>query len=312
MSEEKSSVWVEKYRPTKISTIIMPKYFHDYFNKIVESKNVPNLLLYSSTPGTGKTTIAKALVKDLGAEYIYYNASMTNSIEVLRTEIQTFASTSGIHKGKKKIVILDEADGLTEPFQKALRGFIEEFDKTCKFILTCNFIHKIIPALREGRTQEFDFNMNKPEYKQELQEQIFQRSCAILANEKVKYDDNAVRTVVEKHFPSVRKVYATLQKMSNMYPEINESAVKTMENETELSMLLFGKHLSQAREYVSSRNMSHSEVFDNLFKNFVPMVDKMKQPTCILILSKYDFQCSMSVNVDIQIAACMYELITQL
>ena len=168
MAKISSNVWVERYRPKRVKDMVLPKDFMTFFKKLVDENSedgIPNILLSSPTPGTGKTSIAKAIVNDLEADYIYINASSENSIDVLRNQIAGFATTMSFN-GSRKIVILDEADGLTPQFQKALRAFIEEFDKTCRFILTCNNIGKIIDPLRQGRTMVFDFDMGK--YKEEL------------------------------------------------------------------------------------------------------------------------------------------------
>lgn len=139
MAAIKSGLWVEMFRPKTVKDIVLPKEFAKYFNEIVKSGDLPNLLLCSPTPGTGKTTIAKALVHDLGAEYIYINASSENSIDIIRNQIAEFAQTMSF-SGGQKVVILDEADGLTPQFQRALRAFIEEYQASCRFILTCNYL----------------------------------------------------------------------------------------------------------------------------------------------------------------------------
>ena len=193
MSKISSNVWVERYRPKHVKDMILPKDFMTFFKKLVEENSedgIPNILLSSPTPGTGKTSIAKAIVADLEADYIYINASSENSIDVLRNQIAGFATTMSFN-GSRKIVILDEADGLTPQFQKALRAFIEEFDKTCRFILTCNNIGKIIEPLRQGRTMVFDFDMGK--YKEELIPKICARIKGILQHESVEYTDEAIQ-----------------------------------------------------------------------------------------------------------------------
>jgi len=138
------SLWVEKYRPQKIDHAILPNEYRKFFNKIVKTGDIPNLLLYSSSPGTGKTTIAKALCIEAGVDYLYINASKDTGIDILRTTITKYASGKSL-SGKKKVVILDEVDGSSATsFQAAVRAFIEEFHNSCRFILTCNYVNKII------------------------------------------------------------------------------------------------------------------------------------------------------------------------
>ena len=152
-------LWVEKYRPRKISDCILPDKLKNTFQEFVDQDNIPNMLL-SGTAGTGKTTIARALCEELGCDYIIINGSEESGIDVLRTKIKDFASTVSL-AGKVKVVILDEADYLNpNSTQPALRGFIEEFSKNCRFIFTCNYKNRIIPPLH-SRTTVIDFKLEK-------------------------------------------------------------------------------------------------------------------------------------------------------
>jgi len=152
-------LWVEKWRPRTISDCILPAELKNTFQEFVNQDNIPNMLL-SGTAGTGKTTIARALCEELGCDYIVINGSEESGIDVLRTKIKDFASTVSL-AGKIKVVILDEADYLNpNSTQPALRGFIEEFSKNCRFIFTCNYKNRIIPPLH-SRTTVIDFKLNK-------------------------------------------------------------------------------------------------------------------------------------------------------
>lgn len=304
MERKNSSLWVEKYRPQHVKDIVMPKKFKTFFNKIVETGDVPNLLLTSPVPGTGKSTIAKAIINDLEADYVYINASSENSIELIRKDISDFAQTTSF-TGKQKIVILDEADGLSAPFQKALRAFIEEFESNCRFILTCNYIAKIIPALRQGRTQVFDFNMS--EYKEELIPQMVTRIAGILKHQKIEYDADVLPKLVETYFPSMRQVIATLQQYAQMNDKIDEGILSYKEIGSELAeMIMSKKKVSEIRAYIEQQGMSFSDVFHNLFETFVPMCSK--KPQSILLLAEYEYRCGFSTDTTLQIAACIVEL----
>lgn len=300
-----STLWVERYRPKTIKDIVMPKDFKRFFSKLVADGQTNNLLLSSPTPGTGKSTLAKALVNDLGADYIYINASSENSIDVIRNQIHNFAMTKSF-VGGTKVVILDEADGLTPQFQKALRAFIEEFEKNCRFILTCNYISKIIPALRQGRTMVFDFNMAK--YKDELIPQIVKRLEGILKFEKVEFDETIIPKLVETNFPSLRECIATLQQYAQTHGKIDEGILTFKDVGSELSNLLIEKKLTAARQYIEQQGLSYSDVFKNLFENFVTSPKCVKKGQAIILLADYEYRCSFSSDPSLQEAACMYEL----
>lgn len=305
------NLWVEKYRPDTVKQIVMPKAFSDYFNKIVETGETPNLLLYSSTPGTGKTTIAKAIVHDLNAESLYINASSENGIDVLRTQISDFAQQKSLNK-KLKIVILDEADGLTINFQSALRAYIEKFSKSCRFILTANYISKIIPALQEGRTVTWDFNMGKAEFRTELIEKIYKRVTAILGAEHVEYDENAVKELVTVHAPSLRKILAILQKYSETYGKIDSGVIGFKNVSDELSTLLCAKKYTDARKFVFENGLSNTDVYKFLFESFINNIPKANRANAILVIAQYEYQSNFSALPDIQLAACFMELMSLL
>lgn len=206
-----------------------------------------------------------------------------------------------------KIVILDEADGLTPQFQKALRAYMEEFSTNCRFILTCNYIAKIIPALRQGRTQVFDFNMAK--YKDELIPQIVARVQGILKMKKVEYDAEVIQPLVEACFPSIRQVIATLQQYSEMKGRIDSEILSFKDVGDDLAnMILEKKKLSDIRQYIDQQGMSYTDVFHNLFNSFVPKCTK--KANAIQTLAEYEYRCGFSTDPSLQIAAAICELFT--
>lgn len=206
-----------------------------------------------------------------------------------------------------KIVILDEADGLTPQFQKALRAYMEEFSTNCRFILTCNYIAKIIPALRQGRTQVFDFNMAK--YKDELIPQIVERVKRILRYKKVEFDENVIQPLVESCFPSIRQVIATLQQYSEMKGVIDSEILAFKDVGDDLAnMILEKKKLSDIRQYIDQQGMSYTDVFHNLFNSFVPKCSK--KANAIQVLAEYEYRCGFSTDPSLQIAAAICELFT--
>lgn len=306
------SLWVEKFRPETIKDVIMPKDFRNFFNKVIRSKDLPNLLLTSSTAGTGKTTVAKALAKDIGAETKYINASIDNGINVVRT-IEEFASTVSNNMfndeeevSEQKVVILDEADGMSVDAQKALRAFIEKYPNACRFIFTCNFIGKIIPALQEGRTMVFEFEMNKKEYVEEMKAQTSKRIRGILKFEKIEYDDNIIDKFVDAYYPSVRKMISILQKYSWMKGKVDADILYFKDIGDELAKMILEKKLTEARKYINEHGLTYSDVFKFLFENVVPKMSKKGQ--AIILIADYEHKCSFSSDPSIQLAACIVEL----
>jgi len=203
-------LWVEKYRPQTIQDAILPKHLETTFQQFVESGDIPNLLL-CGTAGVGKTTVAKALCEQMGYDWIILNGSSEGDIDTLRTKIVNFASTVSF-SGKGKVVIYDEADYLTAVTQPALRNFIEEFSKNCRFIFTCNYKNKIIPALH-SRCSVIEFTIPKDE-RPNLAGSFFNRVNQILDAESVQYEKGTVAKIVEKHFPDFRRTLNELQKIS--------------------------------------------------------------------------------------------------
>lgn len=202
-------LWVEKYRPQVVADTILPEKTKETFRKFVSDGSVPNLLL-TGGPGVGKTTIAKAMLEELGCDYIVKNGSLNVNIDTLRYDISTFASAVSLTGTGRKYVIFDEADYLNAAnVQPALRNFIEEYSSNCGFIFTCNFKNRIISPLR-SRLSEVDFTIDTDDRPQMAME-FFKRVMGILEQEGVEYNKQVVAKVIEKHFPDFRRVLTELQ-----------------------------------------------------------------------------------------------------
>ena len=305
--DTKDYVWEARFRPTQLKDVILPQDYRNFFNKIVESGASMNLILASSTPGTGKSTVARALAHDLDAEFLFINASDENGIETVRDKITGFASGMAFN-GKPKLVILDEADGLTPQAQTSLRSYIDKFQDNCRFILTCNYIAKIIPALKEdgGRTMVFPFDMNKKVYQEELKEQILKRMKGILKFEGIPFEEDAIRTLIEKQFPSVRSIMTMLQKYSMMKGKIDDGVVEYAKIADELADLVLNKKLGEARKYINEHGLSYTDVFAFFMDHVAP---KVKNPgDCILNIAQYEYQANLSSDPTIQVAACIVSI----
>jgi replication factor C small subunit len=213
------------------------------FDNIVQTGEVPNLMLYSAK-GRGKTSIALALINDLDAQVFKINASMDGKIETLREDLSTFARTKNPKK-TPKIVFLDEFDMCSAKFQGALRNLIEETAKGCSYIMTCNFPMNVIDALKEGRTMELDFNFNDPVKQQEMKEQILKRTIGILKFEKVEFDEEAVKALVDRLGTSIREIFSLLQKYYMLYGKIDKGIMAFSEVDEKLIDCIKAKKLEE-------------------------------------------------------------------
>ena len=306
------TLWVEKYRPEKVSQILLPKNVKDFFLKLVEEKEIPNLLLYSSSPGVGKTTMAKALVNDIKSDYIYINMSLESGIDTLRSRISKFAtsySMFGENEGGKKICILDEFDGSTPALQAAMRGFMEEFQDSCRFILTCNYVTKIIDPLK-SRCQQIDFNMMDLKSQEECKPMVVQRLTGILKNEKVECKPETVKKIVDTFYPDVRRMINLLQQYSKKSGMIDSGIFDVEKVDNEFYEMIMNKKLTDARKYVIERNYNFDEMYRNLFDNLVPLLAKPKQAQVILIIAEMMYKNSFVVDKEINFTACLIEIMS--
>ena len=204
-------LWVEAYRPKKIADCILPAELKKTFQAFVNDENVPNLVL-AGGPGVGKTTVAKAMLEELGSDYIVVNGSLSGNIDTLRNDIKQFASSVSF-SGGRKYVILDEADYLNpQSTQPALRNFMEEFSKNCGFIMTCNFKNRIIEPLL-SRCSVIDFKLPKSE-KPALAQMFMQRCINILLEHNVTFNERVIAEFIMKHFSDWRRVINELQRYS--------------------------------------------------------------------------------------------------
>lgn len=307
MSEE--FLWVEKYRPKTVEECILPENLKKTFQEFVNQKNVPNLLL-SGSAGCGKTTVAKAMLEQLGCDYIVINGSMNGNIDTLRTEIKNYASAVSF-SGGRKYVILDEADYLNpNSTQPALRNFMEEFSGNCGFIMTCNFKNRIIDPLH-SRCSVIDFKIKKTDLPG-LASQFLKRACNILDIENIQYDKKVVAALITKHYPDWRRVLNELQRYS-VTGKIDEGILVQF-SETNFKALLDNMKKGDfpaVRKWVGENSDTDTDVlFKNLYDNAYDVVVPTSIPDLILILSKYQYQAAFVANPEINIAACMLEIMS--
>ena len=303
-------LWVEKYRPTSIDACILPNSLKDSFSEFVKNKHIPNLIL-SGGPGIGKTTVAKAMVEEIGATWMMVNGSEESGIDILRTKIKNFASTVSL-EGGRKYIILDEADYLNpQSTQPALRGFMEEFHKNCGFILTCNYKNRLIEPLH-SRCSVVDFIIAKGD-KPKLASDFFNRVKMILSDENVKFDRKVVAELLNKYFPDWRRILNELQRYSAS-GQIDAGILVNLSevNINELMVALKKQGFTNVRKWIVN-NLDNDPVriyrriYDSLYDN----IDKSTIPHAVVILAEYSYKSAFVADQEINLLACFTEIMAQ-
>ena len=299
-------LWVEKYRPKTIDDCILPEGLKQTFRQFVINGEISNLLL-TGTAGVGKTTVAKAMLEQIGADYIVINGSMNGNIDTLRNDIQQFASSVSF-SGGRKYVILDEADYLNaNSTQPALRNFMEEFSRNCGFILTCNFKHRIIEPLH-SRCSVVEFRISKEDLPK-LAVQFFKRTVGILAKEGVEYDKAVVADLINRHVPDWRRVLNELQRYS-VNGKIDSGIFVNLSDDSFKSLVGYvkAKNFTEMRKWVGENSDTDTT---GLFRKFYDLAYQYIKPTSIpelvLIIAKYQYQDAFVVDHEINLAAFLTE-----
>jgi len=302
-------LWVEKYRPTKITDCILPESIKNTFIEFIGQKEIPNLLL-SGGSGVGKTTVARALCEELHADYILINGSEESGIDVLRNKIKQFASTVSLQSGSK-VVILDEADYLNpQSTQPALRGFIEEFHRNCRFIFTCNFKNRIIEPLH-SRCSVIEFKINGNKIM--LAEQFMERVEQILKSENIGFDEPVVAQLIMKHFPDWRRVLNELQRYS-VSGTIDSGILVNMAevNLTELMTHLKKKEFTKMRKWVVD-NIDNDpvKVFRKIYEKLYDYMKPESIPNAVIVLGEYQYKSAFVADQEVNLLACLTEIMSQ-
>ena len=305
-------IWVEKYRPTTIDECILPKSIKQTFQDFVGRGEIPNMLL-SGPPGIGKTTVAKALCKELGADYYVINGSDEGRfLDTVRNNAKNFASTVSLtSESKHKVIIIDEADNTTSDVQLLLRASIEEFSKNCRFIFTCNYKNKIIDPLH-SRCSVVDFSVNKKD-KPTIAAQFFARLNSILEEEKVEADKKVLAELINKHFPDWRRVlnecqrYAVSGKIdSGILAAFSDVAVN------DLIKNLKQKNFSEVRKWVVT-NMDNdtSVLLRRIYDSLYDSLEHSSIPAAVLIIAKYQYQIAFVADQEINLLAALTEIMVE-
>ena len=302
-------LWVEKYRPKKITDCILPESIKNTFIEFVGQKDIPNLLLAGGS-GVGKTTVARALCEEIHADYILINGSEESGIDVLRNKIKQFASTVSLQSGSK-VVILDEADYLNpQSTQPALRGFIEEFHRNCRFIFTCNFKNRIIEPLHSRCSViEFKINGNKAI----LASQFMGKVEHILKTEGIGFEEPVVAELIMKHFPDWRRVLNELQRYSVSGTIDTGILVNIIDvNWKELMGHLKNKEFKDVRKWVIN-NIDNDpvKIFRKVYEKLYDYMKPESIPNAVIVLGEYQYKSAFVADQEINLLACLTEIMAQ-
>jgi len=305
MKKYASYIWTEEMRPCTVKDVILPTAYRRAFNKYVKEQEIPNLLLYSASPGSGKTSLAKALCNDIGANKLYINASNKAGIDTLST-IEKFAIAKSFNR-KTKIVILDECDGASPALQKGLRAFTEKYHKVCRFILTCNYKTQIIQPLQD-RCQQFDMNFSDKKMKDDMIPKIHNRIINILKFKKVEYDETVITKLIETSYPSIRRVIQLCQQYSAVNGIIDANIFNYEKIDTEFYEFLLSKNFGSARKYMLDKSYNYDEMYTNLYREYVPLLPAREQPQTIILIAEYMYRNSFVIDKEINFSALLLEL----
>ena len=300
-------LWVEKYRPSTIDDTILPDNIKNTFKEIVAGGELHNMLL-TGTPGTGKTTIARALCQELDLDYLLVNGSEESGIDTLRTKIKHFASSVSL-SGGYKVVILDEADYLNpQSTQPALRAFIEEFSANCRFILTCNYKNRIIEPLH-SRCSIIEFNLAKKDMPP-LLAQFMNRCEDILTKENISFEKNVLAELIMKYMPDWRRVINELQRYSvsgnidsGILVNLSDVSIDKLINHLKL------KNFRGMRQWVADNMDSEpAALFRKIYDNMNDYIDPQSIPQTVLILADYQYKNSFVADHELNLVACLTEI----
>jgi DNA polymerase III delta prime subunit len=300
-------LWVERYRPHKITDCVLPERLKSVFQGYVDRGEISNLML-TGGPGVGKTTVARAMCEEIGCNYLFINSSEERGIDTLRTKIRGYASTISL-TGGRKVIILDEADYLTPEAQAGLRGAIEEYSTNCTFILTNNFKSRLIDALH-SRCSVIDFSL-KAEEKPKMAMQLCKRLSNILTTEGIQYDKQVLQQIIAKFFPDYRRTLNELQRYasSGSIDAGTLSQVSDVRKIADLVGYLKTGNFGEMRKWVVANSdiepaRIYRKVYDSLYEYFKPE----SIPQAVVIISRYQYQSAFVADQEINVVACLTEI----
>lgn len=307
MSEQ--FLWCEKYRPHSVADCVLPAALKSTFQSMVDNKEINNCMLVG-TPGVGKTTVARAMLDELEADYMVINGSLHGNIDTLRTTIMDFASSVSFGGGRK-YVILDEADYLNQQStQPALRNFIEEFSRNCGFILTANFQNRIIEPLW-SRCPPINFVFPKAE-RPKLAAEFFEKAALILLAEGVEYDERTVAELVGRYFPDFRRVISELQRYAvggkidvGVLARFGDQEIKQLVSD------MREKNFTAVRKWVAENiDCEPAVLFRRLYDACSLYFTAESVPQLVLLLAEYQDKASRVADQEINTAAFLVHVMS--
>lgn len=299
-------LWTEAYRPNTIQDCILPERLKTPFQEYVKQGQIPNLILHGG-PGVGKTTVAKAMCKEIGCDYMVINGSDESGIDTFRNKIKNYASSMSI-SGGRKVIIIDEGDYLNpNSTQPALRNAIEEFASNCSFIFTCNYKSRIIEPLH-SRCAVVDFTLKKDE-RSKMAAAFYKRVQEILKKENVEYNDTVVAELIKKHFPDFRRVLNELQRYSK-FGKIDTGILSQIENVkiAEIVKFIREKDFAAIRKWAATTDVDATTLFRQLYDSLYDVLKPQSIPGAVVILADYQYKQAFVADAEINLVACLTEL----
>lgn len=303
------NVWVEKYRPKNLSEVILPKRYLDQARGYVTRGEIPNLLM-TGRAGVGKTTLAIALCNELDYDYLLLNCSDEGRfLDTFRNKVANFCSSISLD-GKRKCLILDEVDNVTDDVQKLLRGFTEKFSGNCAFIATCNFVNRVSEPL-QSRFAQMEFTISSDE-KKEVAMGMFSAVCKVLAAEEITFDKNAVSKLVGKHFPDMRRILNELQGYSSTGNIDAGIFVAASEDTNNLIGILKNKSWSSMRKWVAQQaNLDLAHICRALYTRTDEFMEKGSIPAFVILASDYQYRNVFVPDKEIHVVAFLTQVMSE-
>lgn len=296
LADQYHSLWVEKYRPVKLEDLAGSDSVISFLSNCIEKNDIPHLLIHGR-PGTGKNSIVNILMNNLDSIFLTINASEERGIDTIRDKVQSFAR-SGAWGNKLKVVVLNEADGLNYTAQDSLRELMETTSKTCRFILTCNYVNRISDAIR-SRCNEFELAPKPIE--------IVKRLTQIFDSEGLQYTDEAVIFLIKKYNTDIRKMINESQKMISTYGKLD---VDILEEDSGQQYTEFFSKIFTFKDAKKIAELTKKMIFDEdiytALKDYV--IKTYNNMDAVIIIADHAYKARIVMDKDLVFLSCIFNL----